>query len=729
MLSTILPSINDGAAPKPEPKLKVYRPGEAPPGRGTSLKLDDERLTFCEQYIKQRIDELREEMGLDARGHPVEGKWIAVRQRHQDHYDNLLEYRKKPGSIFSESNVTTGERKRYVREMTAKITDDLIGTTPFFAAVKRPGDTTDLATTVEEYVQLKADLSSLQPSLKMACRVALIRNEAVVKTSYDTLETPFVGPAEVYVNRDGIPIRTLSGELIYENDDFLPDPNVENLFRLRKDPLFVTKKDQYAVRHFDALPQVLKQRDAVEVTVLDHRSFLCPLRVPCIHKADINVQLFDITETELKEKYGGFEAFATYERRITDENSGESMAREGQGETPDEVASALVRKFKMAECYVRFDADDDGRSEETMFVLNLTNGHAVFWDYLANQMGRRPFEVIPGVEKEPNRWYGIGVLHMMEDTGDYIDSQFNRINVKDSREQSITFRDPNAVKEWKHGQDTIFGTSHVYDVEPGYDKEKRPPIWRSNLQEISETGFALMEKMQQLGNLQFGVISAKDASASNLNNSRTATGILNIERTANVLTKSTEGDMAIGITAVLQQFAETVLENIKEREVFFSRNGEALMNMNRDEIRLLEVSVRLLLTKSRSSETLATSERAILIMKDYRMMMNTDPGGAEMMRDEYIEQLKALEVKDADKKLPVITPEMIQAHAKRMEAAAKAESDANLKAFMAYKDLPESVKRQMEADAGYDPAPPEEIALEKKEEKAAAKAKPAPPKK
>ena len=581
---TIAPFLKNPAnAPGPIPEPSAEMPDDPPLEQATQrfvthLKLSPEREQWLVDRATQRITELMEEMGLEDDGRVEINSFMGRRCRYQDTYDNDLSWRKQTmkGSVFEDSNLTRGTTKRYVREMTAKVTDDLLGTTPFFGVVKRKETAGPMAKAVDEFLQERLDLSNIQQTLREGIRTALIRNEAVVKIRHEYRVSPYVGPAEVLCTyATGEPVTTPNGHFIYLNDDLPEDPNMPGMVRLKKDPLFAMpiKQATYVYKKLDALAQKNIICDGPEGSILDARSFLCPLTAPCIHKADIVVQLYDEDVENLREQFSGFEVWDRYESGSM-ETSGEMMPKVAHGEIDDDRRSSIVKRRRMAEVYIRCDADEDGSQEEIMLILDRDLGKAVFYEYLHNQMPKRPFEVIPGIETVPNRWYGVGVMQALEDNALFIDAQFNRINLKDSQNASATFRNPHAVKDWKSGQPTVLGTKKIYDLEQGFDRDTNPPLFRINLNdETSERGWALMEKAEQDGSLQFGAIGAKDASASNLNNSRTATGILNIERTANVLTKATEGDQIKGINRVLEQAVEVLLENLKVAEMLFSKDG------------------------------------------------------------------------------------------------------------------------------------------------------------
>src|SRR4029077_17462799 len=178
-------------------------------------------------------------------------RWMGIKQKNQDQYDNEWHWRLALGGIFSYSNFSINISKRYARLMSAKARDDLVGTEPFFAimpeAVSR--EDAEVAKSAEKYLQMKIRKTNVKRSLAEAIKQALIVDEQVVKPTYVANVTKFRGPARVAVGPyvyvgpagevftpPGEPVMTPAQGYIYENDDFIPDPAVEGQFRLRKEP-------------------------------------------------------------------------------------------------------------------------------------------------------------------------------------------------------------------------------------------------------------------------------------------------------------------------------------------------------------------------------------------------------------------------------------------------------------------------------------------------------------
>jgi hypothetical protein len=274
-------------------------------------------------------------------------------------------------------------------------------------------------------------------------------------------------------------------------------------------------------------------------------------------------------------------------------------------------------------------------------------------------MNKRPFEVVPGIELVQNRWYGVGVFEMLDHKQLYIDTQFNRVNFKSSKSSSVRFRNKNAVSQWKAGEKIVIGDNKILDIEDPRFDAKNPPLFQVNLTEIDEYAMKLIELMIQAGSTEVGVVGPDDAAMTGMDSQKLATGIKSLERTGNLLMKFTESDHADAITDILDQAVDIVLEHMDEDEIAYKADSNELVKLNRESIRSIGKKVKLLLTKSRSTETIETARMVIQLCREYMEALRPDE--QQLLRPEYLRQLKALETPDADKLLPEVTDEQVAA--------------------------------------------------------------------
>jgi hypothetical protein len=235
----------------------------------------------------------------------------------------------------------------------------------------------------------------------------------------------------------------------------------------------------------------------------------------------------------------------------------------------------------------------------------------------------------------------------------------------------------------------VVGGKNVYHIPANsvYSKD-RPGVYRINLNEVDDYAMTLLETVIQTGQLEFGVVSAADGESSNLNATDTATGVRNIERTGNILQQATENLITAAVEGVLRMATDLILENMNEEEIQYEPESEELASLNREEIRLLDRDVRLLLTKARSEESLATNSQVIVLIEKY---FAYPKWMQKEVRPFYIEQLKTLEVQDADQRLKEPTDEEITAEAQ--SASAKEDKPVSESITAKFEVLPPAVQQ------------------------------------
>jgi hypothetical protein len=425
-------------------------------------------------------------------------------------------------------------------------------------------------------------------------------------------------------------------------------------------------------QYFAELEQQLVTKEGPYAEPLDYRSFLCPLKVKDIHEADTVVHLYLDTPSRINSVYGGIDVaqryFSWWDR------PGQDKPKYEQGEQ-EQPTTEVHQQIVIAEVYRRCDPDETGREKETLTVIDYTNRKTIYFNYLANHMPRRPFAVVPGVERIAGRWYGRGIYGMLQNHLLYEDAELNRANHKNSMDATVQFAYKDAVQAWKDGQPPMIGTGDTHWVNPGWSPEGgKRIIWRENLYENVTTDIQMMNTMRQSADALVGAISAQSANQSDFNQSRTATGNQLVQQASDVITKAMEQDQAAAITEALEQVVEVILERMDRRVMHANPRTGELATLNRNECRRLGRQVRLLLTRSKSSQLLNTSAQALVIAKDYHALREASPAMARTLRPLYISQLKGLEVEEADALCAEVTEEEVAAHAQQAAAGVPVEA-------------------------------------------------------
>jgi hypothetical protein len=161
-----------------------------------------------------------------------------------------------------------------------------------------------------------------------------------------------------------------------------------------------------------------------------------------------------------------------------------------------------------------------------------------------------------------------------------------------------------------------------------------------------------------------------------MNQSETATGIVNLQSASDVITKATTEEHQDAINAILEQVVDVTLENMDRTRLLLQKDTEELVRLNRDEARSLSRDVRVLATRSRATQLLNTSEKAIATAMQFHELVQTNMPVAQSLRALFVDVLKSLEIDDVNRLLPEITDEMVMEWQAQQLAAAQAQAQA-----------------------------------------------------
>lgn len=670
--------------------------------------IDPERAKIITELACERLTACRTDAGLDS--FTADGYWLspigrpgtmmATRQIARYEYAGDFLHRQALGGIFLENNWSLGTTARFIRLLSAKHADDLVGSEPFFACMPdKIDDPLDvvLAKQTESYVQDAISRSNLGQVLNESIRVALIEGERPIKLTWTVDQTSYPDSATVLVDGSGQPWLTAKGNYVFEHDRTIDvfvdqfgnfvkaldpktdlDQNGQPVVpqgavletRLQDEPSFVIPQNPN-FQLLDDLDITITHRNGLVADGLFAEDFIYPIFVPRLELADIMAHSYDAPIEELAGKYPDYyknlAKLGKDAKAISIAATG-AMSTQGQ---PLFVSGENVRSdgtrylINVHETYYRCRVNVNDKHDSWLFIaIDYQNRLPIFIEYLGKmKMKRPPFGLLRGLESVPGRAYGIGVSEKFRDRNLAIDLWFNRLALKSSKSGSVTCYDPEAFEETNNGDEMVIGDTRIYRVRSNANPDhpygpNHPPVWRMNLNEVDEWTMEILEKMVQSGEVEFGIFSAADGSANDLNASGTATGIKNIERTGNVIQRETENLMAGDITELLDMAVDIVLENMDPNEAKWMPNENAIAMLNQNEIRNLPRDVRLLLTKSKSADGIANAQMIKSTLVEYYGMT---PMLQKKVRSSFIQILKDLDVADADDQLHDPTDEEIQA--------------------------------------------------------------------
>lgn len=691
----------------------------------------------------ERIRDCLTQRGQKAGGYSVADRnsWLSRRQLARTTYAGNLKHRILLGGVFGVpgANLSLRTSCRIIGLRAAKQAADLVGSEPFMAAMPARIEDDQMALLTkqaETKVQEEIARSNLRMTIAEGVRIALSQGECPTKITWESDVTEFPDSAEVAVDANGAPIQTPKGDYIYRKDDALPvvvnetgdflriaqtNPDGSPLealamgeaieLRLKKEPSFIfAEPPQYAP--VEDLQQKLTHREGLHAANLFAEDFIYPLLTPSLDdpECDIMVHRYDASLESVAQHYenAGYVA----EKANLQERTPQSQAAQPNDDTGEQSALSAGRKtISIHETYFRTWLRPKGQQpyEAWLFiVIDFEDSRPIYAQYLGRmRMKKPPFFLLRGLESEPGRAYGVGIFDRFEDRDKMIDVWFNRAALKSSRTSSLTCAHADGLEEIRDGDEISFGTDKVYRILSGSQYGvNNPPVFRINLEEMSDKEYELLEKMIQSGELEFGAVNAADGTGGEDSvNGGTATAIRNIERTGNVLNEASEALQASDIEKGLHIAVDAILENMDPEEMRYVPGENTLSTLNRDEIRNLDRDVRLLVTKARSADSVEIAQAAVMVIEKY---YTYGPQMRRDVRDQLVEVLKGYSVQDADQKLRAPTD---------AEIAAEADGDnieeAPLSVSISLSDLknlaPSERAQILEKYYGVQGAPPEEL--------------------
>ncbi len=712
--------------------------------------LDDVIDAITDRAVSRIEDCLQERGQATTAGYQIAqaNSWLAKRQIARTTYAGNLVHRQTLGGVFGVQggNLSLRTMARIISLRAAKQAADLVGSEPFMQAMPAKSADTDIQDTtkaVEAKVQEEIAKSNMRMALAESIRVALSEGERAIKITWEKDETRFFDEADVAVDESG-PIKTPNGNYIYRNDDLIstvvnesgeflrktatneqgqpieqlqPGERIE--IRLKKEPAYVFTADPVYERVPNLLQSVV-HRNGLHVAGLFSEDFIYPINRPSLDDPDCDVMVhrYDADLESVCNQYCN-EGYAEGRDQLL-ESAPQSMAgqaNENAGEHKRRTSTKPV--IGIYETYFRTWITPEGAPpfQTWLFlVIDWAAKKCIYAQYLGRmKMKKPPFFLLRGLESEPGRAYGVGISEKFADRDLMIDCWFNRAAQKSSMTNSITCAHADGLEEVRDKREIAFGTGKIFRIAAGSEYgANNPPVFRINLNEMSDKEFELFRELVSSGEAEFGVV---DPSANNSQNERgqqVATAVRNIERTGNTLNEASTAMQGADIVAGLKIAVDCILENMESEEMIWIPGEEKLATLNRDEIRNLERDVKILSTKAKGSDLIEAAVAAKNTILEY---VDLPKFKQKLVRDQYITTLKSLNVADSDEKLKEPTDEEIAAEARAMSQQSTPPSETMNMRLADIGELTPEERAQVLAKFGITASPPEEVMMMRASEK------------
>lgn len=542
---------------------------------------------------------------------------------------------------------------------------------------------------LDRWARFEAEQSELDSVVNEAIGLAFIQGQQVVKTVhqsrveyYDTRAKIMIDPA---TNK---PLLASDGDYIFDTDKWVPNPTPAlvsaipmpggvpdasalpatppNAMVLARDlktpmppnPTWDERDIKRKIRHFHG----------AKSTLIHYCDFLCEQTAPTIQESgfcahitnepvvDLFHRLLDNSEWA-KSKISPEQQLARLSELmqqigpgLTDgDKAGAKQARpelrEGQNTTGED---ANEPQANVVEFYLYYDFGDGNPPANILVIADAECRTPIFYDYVANVTwnGQRPFDVYR-VNPVAGRWHGQSQVEVFWQIQYAIDLFLNRMHLAATSAGRIDVFNPFLTVEGQTNPNLELNWGRAYRA-VNQNVKASDVVQSVYLQAVNFGEFrSMIEMLIQIATNMSGVSNANDAQAANLDSSKLATGINNIENSGQELFRSYIQALQPGVSGHVKGFIHVTSRNLDLPRLFRFFDGEigALAEITPDEVRDLELDVTLELTRFHQAHAVESDDKAWgIAVEFYTMLPEVQSRLAPLARN----RLRSLQIPNAD---------------------------------------------------------------------------------
>lgn len=623
-------------------------------------------------YALQRLKDLEKETGrdeclgdgwfLEIESADVVNRrcksWMGSRQLYELSYEGEVDWRRTHmGGIYSESNWTVPISRRVVSQQVARANANFFGSDPWFSVEANTPAEHDLMKSVDHWVKHKFREAGVRHKNERAVEKAFVRGEAVIKRTYKRTDDIFEAELSIMCTPDGEPILDSRGEEIIEGTRkfTVKGGGVMGKLGLASDVKVLLDDPSTTIPSGSAYRTMIRPRrntiyEGIDIGMVYYKDFLAPLNSPTLEDADTICHLYDIPVAELADQWRKHEAGLSAEQRNIDTRNAVAALREMEGnrdqysdgevdiaasshraERPEDYV-AMNRAgtvtptgralSKVAEFWMRYDANGDGIMENILLVVDRETRLPIYYNYVGNITpdGRRPFSVIR-INPVEGRWYGVGSMQIYRQIQNIVDLQTNRWNVSSSSAGRIDFTDPTATIEGEDDEDTVINWGGNYTLQPG--KKAEDVVSFVVMPEVKAVDLKNMIDFQlQMALNMSGVQQPNDAQMAGLQSAMTATGSKIIHSSGEEMFGQIISHLEEGIVESTEGAVELCIVNMDDEEhyQFFDGENTAVGALAKSDIADIRLRIRLKVDKYAAEQDKANLVTVIRESKDFYML-------------------------------------------------------------------------------------------------------------
>lgn len=584
----------------------------------SALTLTETELKRMATYVRQRLEELEAARALH---------WLPERERYEREWNDDFTQRTRESSVFAKSNESLniiGSGVDYIR---ARLMDEIFGSKPWFVVDlrSRDGHNIYLSEQVQKHLRWKLGVGQIDfeavagDLITQACKLG----ECVAKIFYRTDEEAYERVATIlWEQAKNRPVLTPEGDVVFEEQWRAMTPLERGRLVRRHEE---DGEEEWRPGEFgeDTLPDGLAWKEQIvsetkvryagaKAVPLHYKEFYCPLNAPSVQEADFVAHRTVMRLSTLAAHLGiapAGEGKPTYLQEVV-----MRIRQLAGGETEEDMPpESIDPEFELVEAYFEFDVRGDGRPSRIYLMMAYEYDLPIFWDYVANVTpgGLYPFEVVV-MNKEPHRWYGRSWFSKYEKYQQLIDKLLNQILYRnDLAANPVKFRRKEAVVQWQDDQVVEIGPDKIFDLNDGYTADDA--LQTARIPELDQQTKYLLEMVIANWRTRSGISTATQGTFSNLPSERTASGIAMIVESGSTLFRPLVLEIKRGLEAVLRQVVayQYACQISDEAFVYFDGDTRVEGMLCRDDLKDLDLSIELTLTRSRQLRNLDAAKMAV----------------------------------------------------------------------------------------------------------------------
>lgn len=582
-------------------------------------------------------------------------------------------------SIFSKQNHSLGMVNGFADFAYAQARDDILGSSPWFAATPEGVGDQDLAERITKHAHWKFKPTNIDSSIKGALRLASDLGTAFIKKTWRRDIESYERTVTIAIKKDGSPLLTQAGDFVYSTDEItkskvdpIPtnpeDGPVASIGKAVGNAVLPAREQTTPVKDPStpipanitweerAIPEDTTVYDNIVSTCIDFNDIAFDSTAPELDlmHTDVFHRRSDLGLLDIKSIYGLTEQqYLEIQGIINEKEGGSSPDRDhlsdsSPGETSYSHDKQSNPKVELIEGYMRCDPLGTGNPIRIFCAFSRKLRVIFKLDYLPNVTPAGIIPIFPiRFFRVPDRVIGIGYHEDLADSGDFVDEEFNNIVFRDrlSANPPGGYHPEALDEDMDESADITIAPNKLFKLKEG--KSMADFLEYARIPDANNRAMELLEIMMQMAQLRKGISSASQGELKGVPQANTATGVNQIISRGAVLLKAPIRDLTDDVSKAVEYDIHLLYANQNTEETFTWGEGKdaELLNIKPADVRGLRLNISLLLTQSQNQDKHQSSMGGMQVLQQY---IATPEVEKDSMRPMVIQSLKALGFQNAD---------------------------------------------------------------------------------